>query len=693
MGRAGASFGGAGRQIVFTGLGFAALAVAGCSSSDGLPPPRKSVATDEEEAQPGVAPAVPTSVATPAEEEKNKKVIAGIGRELAANQTQGGAKPRTADPRKPTEDDVEVEQKKRPDDLRQWTADDFREAKRMNDPRIVRAVADYGAQHVNDEAAGQLLVELLEAPDKVAPAERATFNVESSASSAPAFDDDGFPIGGATAERRANPQLAEACVAALGANGSAAARKGLRRALLGTLATDLTDKRLVEAALKTLAANRHPKHEDMLLTVLVKAEQVRPALIGDLDAHGLQEECLKQVRNQSSAKFRRAVAEELAASGKSGPLRERLVNWLMTNDLVNLPAQAVIYSGRSCDLESRRKLEKQFTAFGKDALLETLGRASGGSSSTSQPLSDRTTQIASELWRPEFARVVAQRVREVDNPEAERDLWALATEIPLAEVRRETALLLKRRWSAGARVWERANADVTKFLDPGLLLAVKSVPREDALAHRSPLGDKAEKPQLVKSDNPDVQRFQDEKKVKEEWMVAAEQMVKAINERLRAASQGALTGTATNAFTSNDCGARDATDDADAPASTSGMPMRLPAAAHVISEYHLEWPRQWPEQLAGTPAPELVVHYVRMEQEERVSAVQGFYRRQLKKPESRFIKQGNWLESVERLADEGRLRSVDVMIIRPTEAPPRDRTAKEPLVIDVLWIEAPDFRQ
>jgi len=89
----------------------------------------------------------------------------------------------------------------------------------------------------------------------------------------------------------------------------------------------------------------------------------------------------------------------------------------------------------------------------------------------------------------------------------------------------------------------------------------------------------------------------------------------------------------------------------------------------------------------------LVVHYVRMEQEERVASVQGFYRRQLKKSESRLIKQGNWLESVERLPDAGRLRSVDVMITRPTEAPPRDRSAKEPLVVDVLWIETPDFRQ
>jgi hypothetical protein len=387
---------------------------------------------------------------------------------------------------------------------------------------------------------------------------------------------------------------------------------------------------------------------------------------------------------------------ELVASGKTGPLRERLVSWLMTADFVNLPAQSVLYAGRNCDLETRRKLEKQFTPYGKDALLETLGRASGGETSTDgRSMSERTVQIGTELWEPDFAKVVAQRVREVDNLAAERELMAMATALPLHEVRRETALLLKRRWSTGAKAWEKDHADVTKFLDPGLLIAVKAVPREDALVHRSSLGDKAEKPKLVESNNPEVQRFQAEKKAKEEWMVATENLVKAINERLRSASQGALSGvTATTNLTSSDCGAQATpTDDEDSVASRGGLPLRLPPAAQVISEYHLEWPRQWPAQLSAVAAPELVVHYVRMEHEERVASVQGFYRRQLKKPESRLIKQGNWLESVERMADEGRVRSVDVMITRPTEAPPRDRTVKEPLVIDVLWIETPEFRQ
>ncbi len=668
----------------------------GCNSGDSLPPPRKSVAEDEDVA---ASPAVATAnsrATPPAEEPQNTKVIAGVGRGLASKESPAGAKPRTAVPRKTTHDDEEeAAQAKRPDDYRQWTPDDFRAAKRENDPRVVRAVSDWAAQQVNDEAAGQLLVELLEAPDKSAPAERATFNVESSGQAPVATDDDGFPLAGSATDRRANPQLAEACVAALGVNGSAAARKGLRRALLGTLATDLTDKRLVEASLKALATNRHPKNEDILLTVLAKAEQVRPTMMGDLDANGLQEECLKQVKNQSSARFRRAVAVELVSSGKSGALRERLVGWLMASDFVNMPAQSVLYAGRNCDLETRRKLEKVFTPFGKDAFLETLGRGGNTRDATDgQAISDRTLQIAAEIWAPDFAKVLAQRVREVDRLETERDLLAFATGVPLAGVRRETALLLKRRWSTGAKAWEKANVDVTKFLDPGLLLAVKSVPREDSLAHKSLLGDKAEKPQLAKSENSDVLRFQEEKRAKEEWMTATEHLVKAMNDRFRAASQGALAGpTATTNSATNDCGVQSASaSEGDAAEPTrGGLPLRLPPAAQVINEYHLEWPQQWPSQLGGTPGPELVVHYVRMEQEERISAVQGFYRRQLKKSDSRFIKQGNWLDSLERLPDSGRLRSVDVTFSRPTEAPPRDRTAKEPLVIDVLWIEIPDF--
>lgn len=656
----------------------------GCGSGDSLPPPRKAVADEEEVAVTPVA---------AASEQKNTKVIAGVGRGLASKETPAGARPRTAAPRKSTTGDSEQDTpSKRSDDYRQWTPEDFRAAKRENDPRVVRAVADWSAQHVQDEAAGQLIVELLEAPDKSAPAERATINVESPGQPSLATDDDGFPLSSNATDRRANPQLAEACVAALGVNGSAAARKGLRRALLGTLATDLADQRLVEASLKALAVNRHPKNEDILLTVLAKSEQVRPSMIGDMDANLLQEACLRQVKNQSSARFRRAVAEELVASGTSGALRERLVTWLMAADFVNLPAQSVLYAGRNCDLDTRRKLEKMFTPFGKDAFLETLGRAAAANDSTDLPsMTDRSAQIAAEFWSPAFSQALSQRVREVDNLDAERDLLAFAASVPLAEVRKETALLLKRRWSTGAKAWEKSQVDVTKFLDPGLLLAVKALPREDALAHRSSLGDKAEKPRLTKSNNADVQRFQTEQRAKEEWMTATENMIKAINDRLRAASQGAMGGATATTAASSDCGALDAVSADSGESARGGLPLRLPAAAHVINEYHLEWPRQWPAQLGATPAPELVVHYVRMEQEERVNAAQGFYRRQLKKPDSRFIKQGSWLESVERLSDTGRLRSVDVTFSRPSEEPPRDRTAKEPLVIDVLWIETPDF--
>jgi hypothetical protein len=692
--------------------------LAGCGGGDYLPPPRKSAASDEEEAAASPAVAIAqnttTTATTPKETEtapktetkpstvatvskpEPEKMISGAGRALAAKESPSGGKPRTAEPRKGSDDDEEnAALPSRPLDTRQWTPDDFRSAKRENDPRLTKAITEWAANHVNDDAAGQLIVEILEAPDKSAPAERATFNVESSGQAAVMTDDDGFPIGGASAtDRRPNPQLAEACVAALGVNGSAAARKGLRRALLGNMATDLTDKRLVEGALKALATNRHPNNEDVLLTVLVKADRVRPALIGDLDAAGLQEECLKQIRNQSSAAFRRRIAVELQTQNTSGVLREKVVAWLMSPDFVNLPAQSVVYASRNCDLDSRRKLEKIFAPYAKDAVTEALARSggadySGGAGDTSA----RSTQIATEFLAPEFTKALAERVRGVGDLNAEKELLAFATSMPSAEVRRETALLLKRRWSSGAKAWEKSQVDVTKFLDPGLLLAVKAIPREDSLAHKSPLGDKAEKPKLVKSENAEVLRFQAEKKAKEEWMTATEQMVKAINDRLRAASQGALNvTTSTNAAAFDDCTqAVETTDDDAAETSAGGLPLRLPAAAHVINEFHLEWPRQWPSSLGGTPAPELVVHYVRMEQEERVSGVQGFYRRQLKKPEARFIKQGNWLESVERVAETGRLRSVDVTITRPTEAPPRDRTAKEPLIVDVLWIEVPDF--
>ncbi len=92
------------------------------------------------------------------------------------------------------------------------------------------------------------------------------------------------------------PGLAAAIVEALGSNGSAEARLVLKQILLGKQHSDIDDRALAVAALRTLIDHQDEENQKILLAVLTVPDSIRPAGRGQLTPDQLHEDCLRLVR-------------------------------------------------------------------------------------------------------------------------------------------------------------------------------------------------------------------------------------------------------------------------------------------------------------------------------------------------------------------------------------------------------------
>jgi hypothetical protein len=231
------------------------------------------------------------------------------------------------------------------------------------------------------------------------------------------------------------------------------------------------------------------------------------------------------------------------------------------------------------------------------------------------------------------------------------------------------------------------------------LVVLKSLPRDD----RSQRTEESRLPEAVKK----------ERAAKWAWLTASERLLREWNKRFHSAalarSRGALLGTA-----SEESLELAAADEADPFSSFSlpqsgaakqlasdftvtsadpmlfGLPLPLHPGAEIAAEYHVQWPADLQGRLKGTAVSPMVIHYVRLEQEDRPAKLLSFYTRQLKSPAVRSTADGRWLDSMEKNKVARSLRSVDVLIQRTRETQSANREATEPLVVEILWIEIPD---
>jgi hypothetical protein len=212
--------------------------------------------------------------------------------------------------------------------------------------------------------------------------------------------------------------------------------------------------------------------------------------------------------------------------------------------------------------------------------------------------------------------------------------------------------------------------------DPGFLLLVKSMPRDELRAAWSA----SAKGKQTAAAKPSTK----EDYAKQAWQSAAMTFAQDLNERLLSAAQA---GTGVD------------------PQAEPSLPVPVMRDARVVAAYRVDWPAGIREKLSEAQLPALSVTYVKAETVGRLQQISDFYGRQLRLAGvgiPTINLDGAYIETLHRHRDSGMLRSLDVILTRVRDAQPVARPAStsartqnqlEDLAIEILWIESPDFVQ
>jgi len=566
----------------------------------------------------------------------------------------------------PDEQAAPAEDGQRPENFADWKKEDYFAARAENDPRLLEAVAYLGNQFVGSPNVAQGLAALLAPPE--APA-ASPDQPQQPTSSTPAQD----------------PKLLiEAIVAALGVNGSDAAREILELLLAGTLRSE-DDQTAVDAVLQTLAANASEKNEDLLFRVLTEAEKLRPEPAGEAETDGqtpsnarlkaedLRSKAFEVIAPVAGNRLRTRLAGHLVQPDIPDELRKLLSDFLGKDDPYNLGAQLFLYNNDATPPEFRAKLEGYFAPAGSRTIGQILGvsaqgygggSSSGGARGTQPDDPDLPYRVAGALWTAPWADLVEEHLAELDSLQQQEKLFALATTLPLDSTRCFLLKTLKSHWEEGPKALEAAGVAGTLIGDPGMVQLVKTTAREKMPSRT--IGRTA------------IEKFQTTKK---EWEKFSETLIRAWCDRLHAANK-ARTGATSWGTPQPDQG--------DQPID---LPIDLHKEANVTAQYRVSWPSDFGGKLAGTAVGPLEVRYVRIEDKLDPETMLGHYKRQVGELNPRRTENTAWTESLRLDPQTNRRRSIDVIIegsnknaAKAGQKPPKEQD----LVIQILSIEIND---
>ena len=169
-----------------------------------------------------------------------------------------------------------------------------------------------------------------------------------------------------------------------------------------------------------------------------------------------------------------------------------------------------------------------------------------------------------------------------------------------------------------------------------------------------------------------------EEKARYAWMKATEEFVKILNGRFYAAAQAgaghehmirrsASGKTIPTSMGGSSPSSAESKSDADTSAGTRAgrFPLELHEDAHIVAEYHMCWPDDFPKRLRSLDVTPLAVHYVRMEDTASLYKLNTHYLKQLKGVSSRPRPYGRWMDWMGQGTEHGQDRTVDVMFTAP----------------------------
>ena len=562
------------------------------------------------------------------------------------------------------------------EDVSKWMAADYQRAKVENSPKLPEAVAYLAKRFAgtdNADAAAQLVANLLkpEPPPAAAPA-----GAPGSPAAAPAPP----PV-------NVNSALLKAEIDALATLGSPVARKCLEGLVAGTVPSG-DAKQAAEAALEALAKNPSAQSDEILFRLLTARGEPRPAAAGGLAADELQKKAYAVVLPTASAELRLKLAAFALEPTAPQEQQDTILKTLQTQEPANIPAQILLYQNEATAPATKTTLQGFFQAYSSEALAgvmgmspDDLGDASGGGTRPTFAGPSLTTlggprpegpskasadldlpyRLVKQFWGPKFTRIVAGQLADLPKLEKGASTVVLASTIPTDALRAAIYKALRRHCEEGPKALEAAGLTDHVFCDPGLLAVLKSLPiKVPSASHVAGLGAGGGRTQPT---NPRSRSGASAGKVskqlsEEEWMITCGSLARSICHRCDAV---------VNAKTAAQ---RKAGHRADFHEATAKRPIELHPNAHVVAEYHLDWPDglSGKEKLAGLPLDPMTIHYVRMEEQGKPRALEGYYRRKIESEPTCPIPDGLWLESFHTAQARDRKISYDLLITLPKDA-------------------------
>ncbi|MBC7351732.1 MAG: hypothetical protein H5U08_05175, partial [Thermogutta sp.] len=314
-------------------------------------------------------------------------------------------------------------------------------------------------------------------------------------------------------------------------------------------------------------------------------------------------------------------------------------------------------------------------------------------------------KLAPKLWTPDAVALIEARLRQVNSlKESARDICLAAT-FPMSSIRLRLSGILKSKLEEGPEPLAALGLGNNLFIDPGMVVVVKSLPREEPPQPnlnrpvRPPLRRPGIRPGYRPGPGygpgypggPGGSGLGEEYgsgamppgqpgatnvaalSAKVRWMLMAENVGRSVCRELKQAADRLATV---------DPGALESVSQKRPPEFQETHPN-----CAVVAEYHLDWPNsQLRQELPGVQFDPMRVHYIRLEGRSTLAAVSGFYRRKIQNITQRVISDGVWLDDVRTLTDgKARRQSIDVFVTHDAG----DVTPSEEidLVVELLSVE------
>lgn len=538
-----------------------------------------------------------------------------------------------------------------PSDVGQWTEKDFLVAHRVGDSRLARAVQHRCKNPHRTAAEAETLVALLQMPttaDSVVPGSPSPRETAS--------------VSGPSAE------LVRAVIAALGANKTEVARQALVRLVNGDL--PVPDPRVVrENALAPLVQHGSAELDAVIVQAVMSFVQADPSdpTQSVKGRTGLPPSVLAALRADASVSLRKRLAQAMLAEGIGPGQRDPLLKMLIEPQPENLEAEVLIYRNNVLDTPMRAVLEKQFATASAEVV-----RMFGGAmrqSHMNPPTPDWLGRVAGEVWSSPMVESLALAQEELLTMADRPAVMTLCATIPANAMRASLRRTILRHWPEGPRAFRGGAGKDGLATEPGFLVVLKSVERENSPGKRlsEVRSSLSKRPKAAKPVSEATQRS-------EPWIRLIEELMRDYCRRCHLASLAQVAADTDAAAKIRDAVAAD-------------CPVSLHPDGELRVAYRFDLPGEYASRLPRFADDSLRMDYLRIEVRAKPSRVVGFFRRQVKHGIERPLGDGVWLDSLAETDQEGRVRSQDIVITRAKANLRSSGEEEQELTIEILAID------